>query len=147
MLKKFTLTLFLLLLASATWPLQAHQSKIVGNDKYRVSVGFIQEPIFTEHRNGLDLIIRSVAEREPVLGLENDLFAEIIGPDGKTTRQFPIRPQYGSPGRYTFDIVLTEAGQYQVRVWGNIEGEAFDETFSLDEVTAIREIYFPAEQG
>lgn len=144
MLKKHTLTFFLLLLAGTALQLDAHQSKMVGNDKYMVSVGFIQEPIFTEHKNGLDLIIRTATEREAVLGLENDLFAEIIAPDGKTTRQFPIRPQYGSPGRYTFDIVLTEAGQYQVRVWGNIEGEAFDETFSLDEVTAIREIYFPA---
>jgi hypothetical protein len=125
----------------------AHQSELVGNDKYRVIVGFVQEPIFTDQRNGLDLIIRPAESRDAIPGLEDGLHAELIAPDGETRREFPIRPQYGSPGRYTFDVVLSEPGQYRVRVWGDIKGESFDETFSLDEVRPISDIRFPGDEN
>lgn len=121
----------------------AHQSKMVGDDRYRVSVGFIVEPIHTGERNGLDLIIRRAGEREPLPGLEDGLRAEIISPDGDATRELPVRPQYGSPGRYTFDIMLTQPGRYRVRVWGTIHDIEFDEVFDLSEATPLSDLAFP----
>jgi len=124
-------------------PALAHNSKVVAADQYRVSVGFIQEPIHTNEKNGLDLAIRLTGEKDPIPGLESGLRAEIIAPDGKSRRELPIRPRYGHPGRYTFDVVLTQPGQYSIRVWGQIRGAAFDETFQISEVKALDELRFP----
>lgn len=132
-----------LLLCIGTSVALAHESKHVGDGQYRLSVGFIHEPIYTEERNGLDLIIRPAGQSEPVPGLEEGLFAEIIAPNGDTRKAFTMRPQYGHLGRYTFDVVLTEPGQYQVRVWGIIHDVSFDETFSLSEVKPISVLHFP----
>ena len=132
-----------LLLSISSSMALAHESKHVGDGQYRLSVGFIHEPIYTGERNGLDLIIRPAGQREPIPGLEEGLYAEIIAPNSDTRKAFEVRPQYALPGRYTFDVVLTEPGQYQVRVWGIINDVSFDETFSLSEVKPISVLYFP----
>jgi hypothetical protein len=122
---------------------QAHESKMVADGAFRLSVGFIVEPIHAGERNGLDLIIRRAGEREPVPGLEDGLRAELIAPDGESRREFPVRPQYGSPGRYTFDVMLTEAGEYRVRIWGTLADRPFDETFSIGDVRPLSDLAFP----
>lgn len=121
----------------------AHNSKMVAEGRFRVSVGLVEEPIHTEERNGLDLAIRRAGEKETVPGLEAGLQAEIVAPDGTTRRALPIRPRYQHPGRYTADIVLTRPGIYRVRVWGTLEGAPFDETFELNEARPLSELRFP----
>ena len=121
----------------------AHNSKLVAGDQYRVSVGLINEPILTNERNGLDLAIRIAGEKDTIPDLESGLRAEIIAPGGKSRRELPIRPRYGHPGRYTFDVVLTQPGQYSIRVWGQIKGAEFDETFEISEVKPLEGIHFP----
>ncbi|MCC5995870.1 MAG: hypothetical protein JJU18_05815 [Oceanicaulis sp.] len=134
----------MLLGASASAAL-AHEVEEVGDGRYLVIVGFVNEPIFTGERNGLDLIIRPAGEREAIAGLEDGLNAELIAPDGETRKAFSIRPQYPHPGRYTFDVVLTEPGRYQVRVWGQIHDVNFDVTLPLDEVRLISTLRFPSD--
>lgn len=121
----------------------AHNSKLVANERYRMSVGLIAEPIYTNERNGLDLAIRRAGEKETVPDLEAGLNAEIISPDGTSRRQMVVRPRYGHPGRYTFDVMLTQPGSYSIRVWGTIDGIAFDETFELSEARPLTELRFP----
>lgn len=121
----------------------AHNSRLVAGERFRMSVGLINEPIHTDERNGLDLAIRRAGEKETVPGLEAGLQAEIISPDGKQRRAMPLRPRYQHPGRYTFDVVLTRPGTYSVRVWGTLEGVAFDETFPLSEARPLSELHFP----
>jgi hypothetical protein len=121
----------------------AHNSKLVAGERYRMSVGFIAEPIYTNERNGLDLAIRRAGEKETVPDLEAGLNAEIISPDGKSRREMAVRPRYGHPGRYTFDVMLTQPGSYSIRVWGTIDGTAFDETFELSEARPLTELRFP----
>jgi len=121
----------------------AHNSKIVAANQYRVSVGFINEPIHTNERNGLDLAIRLTGQKDTIPDLEAGLRAEIIAPGGKARRELPIRARYGHPGRYTFDVLLTEPGQYSIRVWGEIKGAAFDETFEISEVKPLEVLHFP----
>lgn len=121
----------------------AHNSKLVAGERYRMSVGFIAEPIHTDERNGLDLAIRRAGEKETVPDLEAGLKAEIISPDGKSRREMAVRPRYGHPGRYTFDVMLTHPGAYSVRVWGTLDGTTFDETFQLSEAKPLAELRFP----
>lgn len=135
--------MFLLVLLSFSAVASAHQTKAVGDDEFLVIVGFVSEPIYTDVRNGLDLLIRRADNGEPVEHLESTMFVEIVAPDGETTRMMPLRAQYNQPGRYTSDIVLTEPGQYHVRIWGYIQHVEFDETFHLHDVTALSELRFP----
>lgn len=121
----------------------AHNSKLVAGERYRMSVGFIAEPIHTDERNGLDLAIRRAGEKETVPDLEAGLKAEIIAPGGTSRREMAVRPRYGHPGRYTFDVLLTQPGTYSVRVWGTLDGTAFDETFELSEARPLAELRFP----
>ena len=134
--------LFVALLAGIALPVSAHQTKEVGGE-YLVSVGFLREPIYTGERDGLDLIVRRAADREPVEHLEGTIFAEIIAPDGVTRREMPVRAQHGQPGRYTADILLTVPGHYKLRIWGFIHDVEFDEVFELHEVLDIATLRFP----
>jgi hypothetical protein len=121
----------------------AHNNKLVAGERYRMSVGLIAEPIYTNERNGLDLAIRRAGEKETVPDLEAGLKAEIISPDGTSRREMAVRPRYGHPERYTFDVMLTQPGAYSIRVWGTIDGTAFDETFELSEARPLAELRFP----
>ena len=132
-----------MVLALAAGNALAHNSKLVAGERYRMSVGFIDEPIYTNERNGLDLAIRRAGEKETVPDLEAGLKAEIISPDGTSRREMIVRPRYGHPGRYTFDVMLTQPGTYSVRVWGTLDGTAFDETFELSEARPLTELRFP----
>lgn len=123
----------------------AHVTRSIGDDQYLVIVGLVKEPPYTDERNGLDLAIRRAADREPVEFLEETLFAEIIAPDGVTKRQLPIRAVYGQPGKYTADVVLTEPGVYQFRIWGYVHSVKFDETFDTSEVLALGSLRFPGQ--
>lgn len=133
--------LSMMLLAAGAVAL-AHQTKEVGDGKYRISVGFRSEPIYTDELNGPELIVRT-AEGEPVEHLQDTLFVDIIAPDGVTKRELAIRAVHGQPGRYTADIVLTQPGLYKLRIWGYIYDVYFDEVFELHEVQAFETLRFP----
>lgn len=124
-------------------PAWAHETKIVGG-KFRVIVGFTREPVFTSERNALDLIIRRHTDAAPpVENLERSLSAVLISPDGKTARGLKIRPQFGRPGYYTDDVILTQPGVYKIRIFGAIEDVTFDEMFESHEVRRLEELRFP----
>lgn len=120
-------TILAVVLALAAGNALAHNSKLV----------------HTDERNGMDLAIRRAGEKETVPGLEAGLKAEIVSPDGTSRRDMVVRPRYGHPGRYTFDVMLTQPGAYSIRVWGTIDGNAFDETFELSEARPLTELRFP----
>jgi hypothetical protein len=122
----------------------AHQTIVVGAEgaeQYRVIVGMVREPVFTDERNALDLIVRSMDD-EPVPGLEASLSVEFVAPNG-AVRRLDVRAQYGRPGHYTDDIMLTAAGVYQIRVTGFIGGIEVDETFATHEVRPLADLAFP----
>lgn len=119
-----------------------HESRLIGDNEYYVTVGYAVEPAYTNTLNGLDLFIRT-PDGEWVPFQEDNLYAELISPDGSAKLELPIRARYGQPGQYTADFVLTVPGVYKVRVWGEINGVAFDETFELHDVHPIESITFP----
>lgn len=129
----------LLLSLSPAW---AHQTKVVGN-KFSLIVGFVREPVFTSERNGLDLIVRRSDNQAPVENLARSVSAIVVSPDGRTARPLKLRPQFGRPGYYTDDVILTQPGVYRIRIFGVIEDVTFDETFESHEVRRLEELRFP----
>lgn len=108
----------------------AHQSIVVGDDAYRVTVGFVNNPAYAGHLNHLDLIIRTTGDTpEFVEGLAGSLGAELITPDGSERLTLAIRAVRNRPGYYTADFIPTISGNYTFRVFGFIDAIEFDEVF------------------
>jgi hypothetical protein len=130
------------LCALAAAPAWGHETKVVGG-KFRVIVGMVREPAFTNERNGLDLIVRRASDGSPVENLERSVSAVLISPDGRTARPLKVRPQFGRPGYYTDDFILTQPGVYTFRIFGAIEDVTFDEMYASHEVRRLEELRFP----
>lgn len=102
----------------------AHEQRDVG--EYTFTVGFLEEPVFTGQKSGLDL--RVARGDEPVEGLEETLQAEVsFSGQG---RDLEIAPVFGEPGAYRSVFFPTAAGPYSFHITGDIEGTGIDETFS-----------------
>ena len=122
----------------------AHETRIVGPDsgqQYRLVVGMLNEPVFTDLRTGLDLRVTRADAEEPVEGLENSLEVTITAPTGET-RTLDIRPRHGEPGAYIDDYILTQPGTYDIRIQGFIGDLQIDEIFPR-EVGDVSDLRFP----
>jgi hypothetical protein len=127
------------LLALAPALASAHEHRDVGDGKYSMEVGFLDEPAFTTVKNGLDLRVSATtggtptptsdeeAEGTPVVGLEKTLKAEVIYGDQKM--DLTLEPG-SSAGAYEAWFFPMAAGDYSFHIYGDIEGTAIDETFT-----------------
>ncbi len=102
----------------------AHESREVG--EYTFTVGFLDEPVYSGQKSGLDL--RVVRGDEPVEGLEQSLEAEVTF--GGESRTLEVAPVFNQPGAYESVFFPTAAGPYTFHVFGDIEGQAVDESFT-----------------
>jgi hypothetical protein len=102
----------------------AHESRDVGD--YSIVVGFVGEPVFTGQKSGLEF--GAFHGEEPLEGLEETLSASVTF--GDQTRDLEIEPRFGEPGWYQSIFFPTAAGPYTFRIFGEIEGEPFDESFT-----------------
>ena len=123
--------LFVIAILLALGLAAAHETRIVGPEdgtQYMVTVGMLNEPVFTEVRTGLDLIVRTADGEAPVEGLEASLEVTITAPSGES-RVLTLRAQHGRPGAYADDYILTVPGTYDIRVRGFIGELEIDEIF------------------
>lgn len=114
----------LLTIVVGTGAVLAHESRDVGDHTY--IVGFIDEPVFTGQKSGLEF--GAFHGEEPLEGLEETLSATVTF--GDETRDLLIEPRFGEPGWYESVFFPTAAGPYTFRISGDIEDEPFDESFT-----------------
>lgn len=120
-----------------------HQTVGEGENQYELTLGYINEPTYTEQMNGLDLVVHTMDET-PVENLEQSLSAAIIAPDGKARRELPLRAVYGEPGAYTSDFILSEPGAYTFEITGFIGETEVDLSVPYDsEVEPAADLVFP----
>ena len=114
----------------------AHEERTVGD--YGFVVGFIDEPVYTGQKSGLELMITQADA--PVEGLEETLQATVTF--GEETRDLPLEPRFGEPGWYESVFFPTAAGPYTFRIFGDIDGNAVDESFtsSPDGFSEVQEV-------
>lgn len=138
--------LSLAMLASLLVPTlgSAHEGREVANGQYELVVGFLDEPAFVGEKNAMIVQVSKAAaapagtpeseseESEDsataVEGLAETLQAEVIYGDQRMTLQ--IRPLFGQPGSYVGYFFPMAEGDYSFRVFGEIEGNPIDETFT-----------------
>ena len=117
-----------LAMASAALPLaHAHQSIEVTDGAYRVIVGYLVNPPYTNVLNGIDLAVRD-ANGNPVTGLEKSLDAWVMGPAGSEVK-LTLRANRDKEGWYTGDFLPTAPGDYTFRVKGYVGTTAIDLLF------------------
>ena len=135
-----------LMLAGSVLGVSAHEHRDVGD--YTFVVGFIHEPAISEELNGLSLRVTqaqapdaaqatpvgeaATPAAEPVAvgveGLESTLQAEVIYGDQKMT--LTLAPAWKDPGAYQAWFIPTQPGDYSFHIWGTINGQQVDETFT-----------------
>jgi hypothetical protein len=102
----------------------AHEVREVGD--FTFVVGFLDEPVYTGQKSGLDLHVSR--GEEPVEGLEETVTAEVIF--GDDTRPLEISAAFGEPGAYRSVFFPTAAGPYTFHITGEIDGTPIDEEFT-----------------
>lgn len=121
------LALAAVLAASATT--SAHEQRDVAG--YSMVVGFIDEPVFTGQKSGLEFQVTQA--EQPITGLEETLQAQAIY-QGQT-RDLALSARFGEDGWYESVFFPTAAGVYTFRIFGTINGTSIDETFTAGEET------------
>jgi hypothetical protein len=119
----------------------AHEHRAVGD--YELTVGFLNEPALADEPNGLDLRVTFFPDGvpaheeegeeehgEPVEGLEESLRAEVIVGGGAQKMELTLEPRWQTPGAYDGLFIPTLAGDYTYHIYGQINGQTIDETFS-----------------
>ena len=113
-------------LFTMTSVVQAHERRNV--QSYTFVVGWVTEPAYVNFANAVDLRISRTADGTPVTGQEMNLKAEITA-DGKKA-EVTFRPRTNTPGAYDGRTFPTYIGDYSFRIFGNVEGNAVNETFT-----------------
>lgn len=126
----------------------AHNTVQTDDEEYFLTIGHQAEPTATFLRSGLDLTVRENVDGEPgdeVPGLADQLQATMISPSGEEFSQ-PLSLQFGSTGRYSFGdpYILTEPGQYRLRLVGTIGETTVDGTYDISgSLEDFRDLTFP----
>lgn len=153
--------LALLLMTVTTRTATAHEQREVLDGQYQLAVGFLNEPAIEGEQNGLDLRVSRLTssdatpapasdgdEGTPVEGLADSLQAEVTA--AGETMPLDIEPRFGQPGAYRAVFFPTEPGDYTFRIFGEIDGQDIDESFtsSPDTFSSVQEVaalQFPAQ--
>jgi hypothetical protein len=138
--------LALLLAATFAFPGGAHEHRTVADDTYDLTIGFLDEPAYVNHKNGLSLRVVTVDGEEPVEGLADTLEAEVIY--GDESMELELEPVFNDPGHYRAIFFPTATGTYSFHITGEIEGNEIDETFesgpeTFSDVEPIEPLQFP----
>ena len=113
-----------LLIGSVVVPVLAHEERDVGD--YSSEVGLIDEPVYVGQSSGLEFHVTKADQ--PVSGLDATLKAEVIY--GEAKRDLPLIEREEDPGWYQSVFIPTVAGKYTFHIFGTIEGNAVDESFT-----------------
>jgi hypothetical protein len=123
----------------STQQVSAHEHREILGGKYEVVVGFLNEPAISGEVNGLSLDVMDLTQATPdaetgedvpapVIGLEETLTVDIIFVD--QTKTLELEPRFREPGSYNAYVIPVQAGDYAFHIYGTINGEAVDETFT-----------------
>lgn len=157
MLRQALLALALLL---TTLPVAvAHEHVQVGDGRYELTVGWVNEPSYVGLPNGLDLKVARLGEAADGHGddhgddhahaeagvVENAHLNLTVTYEygGKTFQPLDFRPAFGRPGWYTADITPTRPGIYTVHIAGTIEGVPVDVRVEPAEIEDLEASSFP----
>jgi hypothetical protein len=122
----------------------AHEEREVAG--YTMEVGLIDEPVFVGQKSGLEFFVNK--GETPIEGLEDTVKAEVTY-QGQT-RELPVSARFGEAGAYESVFFPTAAGPYTFHIFGTIEDQQIDESFTsspdgFSEVEELAAGQFPTQ--
>ncbi len=111
-----------------------HRTFTIGEKTYSIVIGSMNEPVRVDDKSGVEMMVADMtgvtgdAEGTPVTGLESTLKVEVSA--GKQKKTFDLRPLWGEAGSYNAVFYPTVQTSYTYRVFGTINGVAFDVPFT-----------------
>lgn len=116
-------------------PAGAHERREVGEVVF--VVGWGEEPAFTGFVNRVQVILSDTSDVPITEGVE--LNAEVTFGEGEEPVEVEMRPafgeNFGEPGDYGADLIPTRPGVYTFRLFGTVNGQEVDESFTSGEET------------
>jgi hypothetical protein len=106
----------------------AHEQRTIGNGKYDVVVGWLNEPAGVGQANAATIEIKKAGTEDAVMGVEKTLQVKIAA-GGKDEGTFTLHTVANKPGLYAADYTPPVTGSYIFTFTGNIEGNTIDERF------------------
>ncbi len=144
------LALGALIVPVAAAPALAHETRTIG--RWRVEVGFGDEPPYAGDKNSVVLLLRDRKGR-PVTDLGDSLKVEVLS--GDQEMELRLEPNFGAGGEgeagdYRAWFIPTTPGRYTFRFVGTIKGDKVDRRFTsspttFDDVLDPAEVQFPAK--
>jgi len=124
----------------------AHETHRV--DRYRLTLGWGDEPAYSGHKNSVDVDVADAAGA-PVTDLGGGTLAVEVS-FGEERVVLPLLPSGARPGRFRAVLVPTRAGTYSFHVTGTVKGQAIDTRSTcsdrtFDCVADVSELQFPAK--
>lgn len=129
-------------------PAVAHESRAIG--RWRVEVGFGDEPPYAGYPNSVLLLLRD-DHGKPVTDLGDSLRVEVLS--GGQRVELPLEPDFevgagGEPGQYRAWFIPTTPGRYTFHFIGTISGDKVDQRFTsspatFDDVLDPTAVQFP----
>lgn len=130
------------LLASA----HEHQTFLIGEKQYSITIGSRGEPVYVDDKSGVEVMIEELGaadheatehvdgdeheEGTPVVGLEKTLKVEVSA--GEQKKEMELSPAYGAPGEYYAVFVPTVQTTYTYRLFGTINEIPVDLSFTCN---------------
>lgn len=119
-------------LIALTTAASAHETRTEGG--VRTVVGWTTEPAFVGYPNAAGIALSDSAGR-PVTDLGPDDLKVEITFGGQKSAPLPLGAVFGTPGQYSADVIPTRGGEYTFRLFGTINGEPFDQSYTSGEET------------
>ena len=149
-------------LALALLPIGAYAHTVDSVDnKYRLEIGWINEPVVSGEANGIELFISTLDPcpddvnsitcalqqefRDGITGVERDIKIQLVYRGERIT--LPILPDHNKPGGYYVFVVPSEPGFYQANLIGDIRGSIVSLSMHPPKVGDPEFIKFPAGGG
>ena len=128
----------------AALPLSAHKTQVAG--RYRLTIGWGDEPAFTGSRNFVSVMVTD-AGGSAITDRDSSLAVEISFGEQRLT--VPLRSAADRAGEFRAWLVPTRAGTYTFHITGKIKEQAIDITSTCSDTTFdcvvdAADIQFPA---
>jgi hypothetical protein len=115
--------------ALASGPIHAHESRAVG--PVTTVVGWVNEPAFAGSVNGVSF--RATRGGAGITGAT--LKADVTFEGAASPLTLTLEPAFNDPGHYKAALVPTRAGAYTFRIYGELAGKDFDQSYTASEET------------
>lgn len=119
----------LLVVPFSTFAHETHMYEINGVE-YEMVIGSLNEPVVVDDKTGVSLEI--VRAGEFFVGAQDMLQVEMIA--GDKSRIDSFSPVHGAEGQYKTSFLATVPTTLEYRIFGELEGVPFDQTFACNPV-------------